>query len=165
MQGWVWQNGSDLEIGNEVTVSVVIMVRSQPASSAGDPGRQERHSQTEGMSLIRQRGCWHQGRTCPTKYEVSPSSTVSRSPDVCYLGKAHFMAKINNEMSSMSIPSSLFHVSGETTANGALPESDLHKPECVEVPLQGFRSQGAVQMLQTSALLATSSWPHTDPAV
>ena len=141
------------------------MVRSQPASSAGDPGRQERHSQTEGMPLIRQRGCWHQGRTCPTKYEVSPSSTVSRSPDVCYLGKAHFMAKINNEMSSMSIPSSLFRVSGETTANGALPDSDLYKPECVEVPLQGFRSQGAVQTLQTSALLATSSWPHTDPAV
>lgn len=118
------------------------MVRSQPAGSAGDPGRQERHSQTEGMSLIRQRGCWHQGRTCPTKYEVLPSSTVSRSRDVCYLGKAHFMAKINNEMSSTSIPSSLFRISGETTANGALPDSDRHKPECVEVPPQGFRSQG-----------------------
>lgn len=121
------------------------MVRSQPAGSAGDPGRQERHSQTEGMPLIRQRGCWHQGRACPTNMKCHPGSTVSRSPDVCYLGKAHFMAKINNEMSSTSIPPSLFCVSGEITANGALPDSELHKPERMEIPPQGFRSQRAVQ--------------------
>lgn len=147
------------------SVSVVLMVRSQPAGSAGDPGRQERHSQTKGMPLIRQRCCWHQGRACPTNTKCHPGSTVSRSPDVCYLGKAHFMAKINNEMSSTSIPPSLFCVSGEITANGALPDSELHKPERMEIPPQGFRSQRAVQTLQTSALLASSSWPHTDPAV
>lgn len=40
--------GSDLEICNEVALSAAIVVRSQPHSSAGDPGRHERHTESGG---------------------------------------------------------------------------------------------------------------------
>lgn len=63
------------------------------------------------------------------------------------------------------IPPSLFHVSGEIAANRALHGSVLHNEEPTELPPKGFKSPGAAQMLQTSALLATSCQPHTEPAV
>lgn len=90
---------------------------------------------------------------------------MRRPPDVHYLRKAQFRAKLNNEMRLTPIPPTPFHVSGETATNGALQDSVLHNQKPTEVPPWGFKSRGAPQMLQTSALLASSCQPHAEPAV
>lgn len=51
---------------------------------------------------------------------------MRRPRDVCDLRKAHFIAKINDEMRLTPIPPPLFHVSRETAVNGALHDSVLH---------------------------------------
>lgn len=64
------------------------------------------------MLLIRRGTFGTEGVSAQQNMKHHPSSSMRRPPDVCYLRKAHFRAKLNNEMKLTPIPPTLFHVSG-----------------------------------------------------
>lgn len=91
--GWCNKMGVTFQIERSHCVSC-LMVRSQPAGSAGIQGDRRGTARLEGMPLIRQRGCWHQGRACPTTYEVQPlQAALWAGPLMRYLGRPIFTVK------------------------------------------------------------------------
>lgn len=122
-------------------MSAVTGARSQAGNTAGDPGSHGRHREPgRRRSPSLGRGVpGTKGVSAQPNIKCHPRSTARRSPDVCYLRKAHSVAKIN-KMRLTPIPPSLLCVPREIAGHGALCDSELRNHMHREAPPQGFAS-------------------------